>query len=42
MTKPIIPLLDMKEVQRLFDTNILPDPALNLEKDFADHVPFYC
>lgn len=40
MTKPIIPLLDMKEVQRLFDTNILPDPALNLEKDFADHVPF--
>ncbi|SDI37608.1 helix-turn-helix domain-containing protein [Chryseobacterium jejuense] len=40
MTKPIIPLLTMQEVHRLFDANILSKPELNFGKIFADHAPF--
>lgn len=40
MTKPIIPLLNMREVQRLFDANILSNPELDFEKAFEDPIPF--
>ncbi|WP_106915890.1 helix-turn-helix domain-containing protein [Chryseobacterium aurantiacum] len=40
MTKPIIPLLTMQEVQKLFEPNIVSKPKLDSEKALEEHSSF--